>query len=96
VSATPHQFNVVFAEARAEQGLSIRELANRTGFTPSFVSSYEDYAKNPTMITMLRYAKALGLRVLIDTRGVTIEDRNGACLLLQYDPTVEEPADARP
>jgi transcriptional regulator with XRE-family HTH domain len=80
-------FNVVFCEARQERGWSRAELARRTGFTSSFVASYEEFARNPTARTMFRYARALGLRFEIDASGVTVTDAGtGATLLERWRP----------
>ena len=88
---TDSPFNVVLAEARIESGLTPKEAAARTGFTVNFVRSYEEYAKNPTMQTMCRFAKAYGLSVTITPRGVSIESAQGAVLLQDWDPDRPEP-----
>lgn len=74
-------FNVVLAEARADHGYSISKVATETGFTPSFIRSYEEVARNPTAQTMWRFAKAYGLKFEITHRGVTITDRHGTVVL---------------
>lgn len=81
-------FNVVLAEARAAREMSVKELASKIGATPGFVRSYEDCAINPTVRTLWLYAHALGLKVTIDRRGVTIEDGDGALVLDRWVPTL--------
>ncbi len=80
-------FNVVLAEARLERGLSRHQVARMAGFTPVFVASYEDVAINPTVRTLYKFARALGLRVVIDREGVTIIDAvTGAIRLERWNP----------
>lgn len=83
---TDSPFNVALVEARIEAGLSHKEAAARTGFTVNFVRSYEECAKNPTMQTMCRFARAYGLSVTITPHGATIESRDGAILLRDWAP----------
>lgn len=79
-------FNVALTEARVEAGMTVKDLAAKTGFTTGFVRSYEDCARNPTMTTIWRYAVALGLKVTITSAGVSLETREGAVLIRDWIP----------
>ncbi len=51
---------------REQQGLSITDLAERTGMDRAMISRLENgQIDNPTIATMARYAKALGKKVLV-------------------------------
>jgi ribosome-binding protein aMBF1 (putative translation factor) len=51
---------------REQQGLSISDLADRTGMDRAMISRLENgQIDNPTIATMSRYAKALGKRVVV-------------------------------
>ena len=51
---------------REQQGLSITDLAQRTGMDRAMISRLENgQIDNPTVATLSRYAKALGKRVLV-------------------------------
>jgi len=51
---------------REAQGLSITDLAERTGMDRAMISRLENgQLDNPTIATMSRYAKALGKRVVV-------------------------------
>ncbi|HEV3260779.1 MAG TPA: helix-turn-helix transcriptional regulator [Gemmataceae bacterium] len=51
---------------REQQGLSITDLAERTGIDRAMISRLENgQIDNPTVATMTRYAKALGKRVVV-------------------------------
>ena len=51
---------------REQQGLSVSELAKRTGMDEDMVNRLENgHVDNPTVATMTRYAKALGKRVVV-------------------------------
>lgn len=52
--------------AREQQGLSISDLAERTGMDRAMISRLENgQVDNPTIATMNRYAQALGKRVVV-------------------------------
>lgn len=51
----------VLRAARAELGLSLRELAERTGFSASFLSQLELGQNSPSLASLDRIAAALGL-----------------------------------
>jgi ribosome-binding protein aMBF1 (putative translation factor) len=54
---------------REQQGLSISDLADRTGMDRAMISRLENgLVDNPTIATMSRYAKALGKRVVVSLR----------------------------
>jgi ribosome-binding protein aMBF1 (putative translation factor) len=51
---------------REQEGLSISDLADRTGFDRAMISRLENgQIDNPTVATVTRYAKALGKRVVV-------------------------------
>jgi predicted transcriptional regulator len=51
---------------REQQGLSITDLAERTGIDRAMISRLENgQMDNPTIATMTRYARALGKKVLV-------------------------------
>ena len=51
---------------REHQGLSISDLAERTGMDRAMISRLENgQVDNPTVATMTRYGKALGKRVVV-------------------------------
>src|SRR5712692_3613587 len=54
---------------REQQGLSISDLADRTGMDRAMISRLENgLVDNPTIATMSRYAKALGKRVIVSLK----------------------------
>jgi transcriptional regulator with XRE-family HTH domain len=48
---------------RTEQGMSLRELAKRTGLSPSYVSSVERSLRRPSVATLQKLASALGTHI---------------------------------
>jgi transcriptional regulator with XRE-family HTH domain len=51
---------------REQQGLSISDMADRTGMDRAMISRLENgQADNPTLATVSRYAQALGKRVVV-------------------------------
>jgi ribosome-binding protein aMBF1 (putative translation factor) len=51
---------------REQQGLSITDLADRTGMDRAMISRLENgQMDNPTLATVTRYAQALGKRVVV-------------------------------
>ena len=51
---------------REQQGLSITDLAERTGFDRAMISRLETgQVDNPTVATMTRYARALGKKLVV-------------------------------
>jgi transcriptional regulator with XRE-family HTH domain len=48
-------------ELRTEQGLSLRTLAARTGFSPSFISQMEAEAVSPSIASLQKVAQELGV-----------------------------------
>ncbi len=51
-------------EKRQEKGISIRELARRTGFTASFISQVENEKANVSLDSLRRIATALDVQIL--------------------------------
>lgn len=62
-------------EVRLQQGLSIRELAEKAGLSKEAVSSVERGAKYPTLHTLECLAAALQIRIVIEPQE-TIVERN--------------------
>jgi predicted transcriptional regulator len=59
---------------REQQGLSISDMAERTGMDRAMISRLENgQVDNPTVATVTRYAKALGKRVMVSL--VDAQDR---------------------
>jgi ribosome-binding protein aMBF1 (putative translation factor) len=53
-------------QLREQQGLSVSDLAERTGMDRAMISRLENgHVDNPTIGTMSRYATALGKRVVV-------------------------------
>ena len=50
-------------EVRQRQGLSVRELAERSGIPVSDLYQYEEGSRTPQWPRLLRLAKALGVRL---------------------------------
>jgi transcriptional regulator with XRE-family HTH domain len=59
-------------ELREAAGLSLADVAERTGMDKGFVSRLETGQGNPTVDTLARYAAALGKRVVFG-----VEDESG-------------------
>jgi DNA-binding Xre family transcriptional regulator len=61
----------LLAAAREQRGISLSELAERTGITRQALSRIErGEHKNPTFSTLQRIADALGMEVIIQLRDV--------------------------
>jgi ribosome-binding protein aMBF1 (putative translation factor) len=55
-----------FKAAREQQGLSVSELAQRTGMDEALINRLESgHVDNLAIVTMTRYAKALGKKVVV-------------------------------
>jgi|SRR5271155_3622762 len=52
--------------ARANSGLSLRDLAQRAGTSHSTISAYEAGHVNPSMLTVQRIIRAAGFEMTID------------------------------
>ena len=48
-------------QLRQAASLSLRELAGRSGISPSMISDIERGTKSPTIVTVIRLAQALGV-----------------------------------
>jgi len=48
---------------REQKGLSLKELADLTGFSTALLSQMENHLVSPSLGTMIKLAKALGVRV---------------------------------
>jgi ribosome-binding protein aMBF1 (putative translation factor) len=62
---------------REQQGLSITDLAERTGMDRAMISRLENgQIGNPTVATMARYAKALGKKLVVSLVETTSDQDN--------------------
>ena len=61
----PADVGKIISEARAESGLSLRELAKLTGLSPSAISRCEDGSRQPTVDTLNVLLKALNKELVI-------------------------------
>ena len=50
-------------ELRERQGLSLKDLAELTGFSSALLSQMENHLVSPSLGTIIKLAKALGVRV---------------------------------
>jgi transcriptional regulator with XRE-family HTH domain len=55
------RFGVGLRRLRGERGLSLRALAARTGFSPSFISQVEAESVSPSIASLEKIANALGV-----------------------------------
>jgi len=61
-----HKTFAALKAMREQQGLSITDLAERTGMDRAMISRLENgQIDNPTIATMSRYARALGKKVVV-------------------------------
>lgn len=60
-TATESGIGEALQRLRLERGISLRTLASRTGFSPSFVSQVENGQSSPSIASLDRLADALGL-----------------------------------
>lgn len=60
-TATESGIGETLQRLRLESGISLRTLAGRTGFSPSFVSQVENGQSSPSIASLDRLADALGL-----------------------------------
>jgi transcriptional regulator with XRE-family HTH domain len=51
-------------QLRKQQGLSLRDLAERTGLSPSYISSIERSLSNPSVASLQKLASALGTNMV--------------------------------
>ncbi|HHY17236.1 MAG TPA: helix-turn-helix transcriptional regulator [Firmicutes bacterium] len=58
-------------KARLSQGVTLKDLSEKTGLSPAFLSEVENGKANPTLDTLRRIAKGLGLSVF----DILTEDR---------------------
>ena len=64
--ATLHEALQLLKEERCRQGLSLADIQERTGIERPNLSRLENESEaNPTIATLIRYAEALGKRLLI-------------------------------
>lgn len=75
-AAAPAELCEVMADLRAERerrGLSLADIADRTGLDRAMVSRLENgKIANPTLATLVRYAGALGKRVTLTLRDAAV------------------------
>ena len=67
-----HKAFTALKSLREQQGLSITDMAERTGMDRAMISRLENgQLDNPTLATVGRYAKALGKRVVVNFVNLT-------------------------
>jgi len=55
-------------EAREARGLSLQDVCDKTGITRASLSLLENGHGNPTMTTLRRVAKAIGVEILVTVK----------------------------
>ena len=69
VNATVHEAVKALKRERQAQGLSLSDVEKRTGIGRTALSRLENEAElNPTVVTLTRYAEALGKEVVVNFR----------------------------
>jgi uncharacterized cupin superfamily protein/DNA-binding XRE family transcriptional regulator len=58
---SPYRMGAMLRELRTQRGLSVRTLAARVGFSPSFISQIEADAASPSIASLEKIAAALGV-----------------------------------
>ena len=61
-----HEIIQSLVDARKTNGLTQKQLAEKTGITQSDISKLENGGANPSLRTLRRLAAALGMRVKIE------------------------------
>ena len=61
-----HEIIQSLVDARKANGLTQKQLAEKTGITQSDISKLENVGANPSLRTLRRLAAALGMRVKIE------------------------------
>ena len=61
-----HEIIQSLVDARKANGLTQKQLAEKTGITQSDISKLENGGANPSLRTLRRLAAALGMRVKIE------------------------------
>lgn len=61
-----HEITRSLVDARKANGLTQKQLAEKTGITQSDISKLENGGANPSLRTLRRLAAALGMRVKIE------------------------------
>lgn len=63
-------------ELRKQRGLTLKELAEKTGFSPALLSQVENNLVSPSISTLWNFAEALGLKIgyFFQQEGVDGED----------------------
>ncbi len=62
----PEGIGKLISEAREEKGLSLRDLAERTGLSSSALSRYEDGSRQPTIEALNKILDALDRGIIIE------------------------------
>lgn len=115
IKAARNKVNVAVREAmkalkreRQAQGLSLSDVEKRTGIGRAALSRLENETElNPTVVTLTRYAEALGKEVVLNFGDRPLEDANGtafkrACrrdrsnYQLAANPAATTPGENRP
>lgn len=59
----PHAFGATLRRLREQRGLSRQQLADATGLGTSTLYQLEDERKSPTLVTIRKLAKKLGVQI---------------------------------
>ncbi|HLO84337.1 MAG TPA: helix-turn-helix transcriptional regulator [Nostocaceae cyanobacterium] len=62
------KLGVILAQARIAAGITQAEIANRLNVDESIIISIENNAENVGIITLEKYAKALGKQLLVELK----------------------------
>lgn len=65
-ATSSHDLILLIAQARVRQGLSQGEVARRMGVTKPMVCVLEGRRRVPLLSTVLRYADAVGVRLVVE------------------------------
>jgi transcriptional regulator with XRE-family HTH domain len=80
-------------ELRRQQGLSVYALAKKTGFTKGYLSHIENLRREPTVGTLLRIARALGVNITFLVGGEkSVEEEDSIVVVKRKDrQTIDSP-----
>jgi transcriptional regulator with XRE-family HTH domain len=68
------EMGVVLKELRTRKGLSLVKMGEAAGVSKSAVIRIEQGKRGPSVTTLTGFARALGVRFVIDSEGMYIED----------------------
>ena len=72
-------------QLRSQQGLSMSALAEKAGFTKSYLSQIENLKREPTIGTLVAIAHALGVEVFTILSGEQPEEQPNSFVLVRAD-----------